>query len=765
MISLFLIIFLSIPIKSYCAPSDIDIDFAANNYENTGTPAEFLLNSQNCSNPTDVYNATYSFTNDYRYSIYNWTDNSGSGCETGITETFMSHSKVLNLSDSSAVNTASIYTSFNGKIEGTFEFWFSTLDTSDDSRMNFLDGSTVGFRVGFRAGRLQYRNGASWADLVNPAQDNTWYHIRIDFDTVSDTYDIWVDGIFTISNAPFESTVAEIDFIVFDTHATAITDGAFIDALGYEWLSYSHWDGFFPYELLNNTLERANWTMGYTPSGQSTQIGDGNPPYWECTDIGAYSEISSYGLDNRSFHLDDGNTFDNAAFNYTNGFFEMTFDTYFYMKPTGSPSTNNHVNIKIYSFDSTQIIGIKLEGLKDGLKLYYYDGGWNQIGSTFHNDDRFLFTIKYNSDIALIESDSYFYNETTIFPLMASKEGLSNVEIIIGHDGLGNAGIELYIDNIGFKRDYVSIVDDFYVSKFEGISLDLRENFYFIYNLTGNYAINLESKDKSNVATLYEYREFTVYNRSYIIGTGSAEMSDGFLTIIHNTTSSINTNHLELEQIYMEIESDKIFPSLTFNNLQNNESYFYVSGTSLYYHMLCDDNNLEYLTATFDIVDINSENYTLFYYSDKNGLPDAYLSIDYSDGSDDDLLFMTQYGGNTFILDQDKLLDGFTITITDDDEFNNTVGTGLLTGMFLDYSAQISITTVAGDLISGLIILVPILFPAIVMVKKFGSIALFPMLLIMSIVLLAIEFIPPWLGITLIFCFGIATIYSLTRRS
>jgi hypothetical protein len=76
-------------------------------------------------------------------------------------------------------------------------------------------------QIGFNSGGEIYANdGATWSPFMSYAV-NQWYDLRVVLNTVSDRYDLYVNGIRKVHNAKLESATDDVGFIKFGSGEAA----------------------------------------------------------------------------------------------------------------------------------------------------------------------------------------------------------------------------------------------------------------------------------------------------------------------------------------------------------------------------------------------------------------------------------------------------------------------------------------------------------------------------------------------------------------
>jgi hypothetical protein len=188
------------------------------------------------------YPATYGFENDTIGSIpEGWDFYPHHGYGNGyITANRDGHEKVLVIEDVSTSAYPEIFQTFTPQTSGTVEFYMQkgagpstciiTLYDSVDQAaviLNIDEGDN---------GEFQYVGSG---DVYIPFtaglySDNTWFHIRIDFNTQSDTFNVYLNSQLVLSNINFYLPVSSIEKIRFGSNY-AYTGVFYVDAVGYSW--------------------------------------------------------------------------------------------------------------------------------------------------------------------------------------------------------------------------------------------------------------------------------------------------------------------------------------------------------------------------------------------------------------------------------------------------------------------------------------------------------------------------------------------------
>ncbi|MCK4285156.1 MAG: hypothetical protein KAX18_03090 [Candidatus Lokiarchaeota archaeon] len=207
-----------------------------------------------------------------------------------VKDDFEGHNKVLDFWCNSWGEHASIYQIFeNGTQEyGTIEFW-----VIEDMHYNFyieLRASTSPsseiIKISIdRDGnnKFEYYNGTIYQEFASGQfSDETWFHMRIDFECDTngyqgldpDHFNLYLNGIKVVDNAPFWRTTDFIHNIIF---TTGYNSGFVVDAVGYSWdPNYNIGDNLNEGLLLSfSSQEELDW-ITYSLNSQLNKTISGN---------------------------------------------------------------------------------------------------------------------------------------------------------------------------------------------------------------------------------------------------------------------------------------------------------------------------------------------------------------------------------------------------------------------------------------------------------------------------------------------------------
>lgn len=138
---------------------------------------------------------------------------------------------------------------FASQTSGIVDFWIYTKNVATTGAIDFrlvqTSGATIGLWIGIaqtNAGKLQYRNGAgTWVDITDIVVD-TWYHISLDFDNATDTFDIYVNDNLEDSGLAYRNVVTSFEEFMVTTQSTAAE--IYFDSIGFSWDNYIQFSNF-----------------------------------------------------------------------------------------------------------------------------------------------------------------------------------------------------------------------------------------------------------------------------------------------------------------------------------------------------------------------------------------------------------------------------------------------------------------------------------------------------------------------------------------
>lgn len=534
---------------------------------------------------------------------------------------------------------------------------------------------------------------------------------------------------------------------------------------------YQIGDNFIPYQMVYPSYEVDKWDFHYEGIGDAFEVGDDNPNGW--TDIedgggdevniiaGLYYEIKSSG-DESGTMKDD---FDIDELNILE--FSITFNV-----AEISQVLNNYVYFRIYSNDSTEIARIFFD---EEYNFGYYNGSDRVNLATGLSEDvwyDFNLYIDYEMDLCSLRlnSSSSFIGQY-LFPLFVlDKIGLSEIVITCPTD---TGTTELLIDDIGVYIEGESITSEFGflgagIGNYEG-GEDYYENWYFEeHNLLSldligdDVSVYMYLMEQSLIAPIwnpevivssqdwYGEETFNMYDFTYDVHRGRNYVYGGLLQFYIYSGTNLTLNEISMDGVRLNGTDGMFSLEYASGGVDELRNYFYVENNRLYYELITDDNDVEYMEATFDIVNHIAENRSISFKSDINGGASGYFRVSYTDDTSTFIEIPTHATETSYILSQERDIDKLIIIISDYDLLNSGKTTGYVYEVKLVYYPNISAVITTFDLIAMIIPLMILLIPTFAVYKKFGEVALIPMFMLMSVICFIANLIPAWLFFVLL---------------
>lgn len=359
--------------NGFAQSTDLNYTFENDILYDSGKPLiNKTFNVRNASEYTGHYPATYSFENQEVGDENNDIDflNGSVVGLFAINESINGHDKVMYIHNN-GLNPAAFSNSFNPQISGTLEFWWNVLDATGATHFYlYTENNERGVQILVQNDALHYRNATHTATTGYTILDNTWFHIRIEFDCTTDTYDLYANNEKVGDDLHFRingNGIIKLRFLCNDDI------DQWVDAFGYSWDNGYTENNFNtitnPYDLIFDGT--SFWILDFDTAtvyeynsngiltGDSFDVSNeitfpkglsyNGTSFFVVDDIGG-DEVYEYNLngDYTGFHFDtsgesnepfgitfDGNSFwivdttDNEVYNYnSNGdYTSMHFDT------------------------------------------------------------------------------------------------------------------------------------------------------------------------------------------------------------------------------------------------------------------------------------------------------------------------------------------------------------------------------------------------------------------------------------------------------
>jgi hypothetical protein len=254
------------------------------------------------------------------------------------------HQKVIRIKDNEDDWVCETYTYFSSdQTSGTVEWWVMSSDIDGKLKMEFM--SNQGYRFDVRI--WNHKIMAGGAELID-FEIETWYHIRVDFDCTTHTYNVSINGQLKGKNLEFDPIINTVFCFRLQTEFYTLSGPYYFDALGYSWDDdYSIGDNFRRGLLLSFVTELDLDWIGYSLDSQAPRTILGNTTI-PMPDDGSHT-IQVFGEDSL------GNMYESEIRN-------------FYIDLSVSPITDNSPPIIELDYDgeaTTEDPGLWLVNLED----------------------------------------------------------------------------------------------------------------------------------------------------------------------------------------------------------------------------------------------------------------------------------------------------------------------------------------------------------------------------------------------------------------
>lgn len=761
--------------------NDIDYTFEKETLFNTNSSS--YSNSFNVRNPvifSEVYNASYSFTNDtigLTPDYFNITTEVNTYIT--INETIGNHNKVVEIYDNNNSGRAFLEQYFVPQVSGTIEYWIRTSSIGTKVIYAELQQNGVSkIRLRLFTDVIAYYDGA-WQTVVS-AVSNKWYHIRIDFESGAGGYlglgadriNIDVNGIRYETNVDFGTTITSINNIEYLTHGGHTNYRSHIDGIGYSWLSnYTIGKNMIPFTEINSLdVELNRYEFAFEGFNDIYELADDNPSTWldwevSGDNVNIYWDDNPYNykpnIDRTVLIQSIGtNTMglwkDNLGI--TSQFINITYALDFSVY-----NINDGIQYsEFYSSDNTKVVDIGILKIGGSIRLSYFTSSYQLLYDGLNLDDYYEFNlfIQYDINLAyLILYENGISIGSYNFPLLANeKEGLRKIKIL-GYANTGNE-IKFQLDYVGI---YISGVSYDYENVYGFLEIPMFDNFNWYFNEHNLFTINA-----NGTSAIYKYTD--LLKNPYSLGESDIRMISDFnlfdglifiniydfydlasygypsLLFFINTDSLFSFSYVNIEGVSLNEGSNQYWLNFTHSGVDINESYFYVdSFHKLQFTLTTSNTDLEYIQAEFNIVDTSSLEYAIKFRSniDSNAL--GFFRVNFTDISD--FIPIPIYDTTTRVfITQNKTISSFIILITDDD-IDSILGTteGYLSELELLFISRIGVSITTTNLLALMIPIILIFIPTFLISSKFGKKSIVPLMILFTLVITITEIIPLWL--------------------
>ncbi len=768
--------------------ADIHYSFdKAHPYTNTN----LTVNSQNLQHNniiTNTYNATYSFTNDIDgTNPVNW-DIAGTGGTAEVISDIGNYDKVLEVYDAGATDPTVEQEYDLPQTYGTVESWmrFTNIGVLQVSYWGIKNGAGRLSQIAIGNNVIQYLDdiGGNWHNTGFGAPNlNTWYHFRIDFETTVGGYmglaqyewHLFINGIEFGDYTMFQDEV-ESDHIQF-TFSGNTAKYTYIDAVAYSWDSaYDISDNYRPYiqETSNSLLSNDKYEFEIDSIGNPHNIGGGDPvPYgWlfdeDANNLALINEGGVYGLESGDYVV---SLQVKASGGFYNDSLQIEGDniniTWGHVYPSIQTELDTRVYTSIKSLDNTEIVRVNLETINNDVSsLQYWDGGAYQhleylYGTTSEQNLYEFNLLLYEYTAYLLFYQNGVFNNSYSFSFIQDKIGINYIGVYAIQDVSGDFWA-INTNYLGIYQHNVSLCLEYgYLSYYFGISGFWIFNMYNLFNFNSPDYNRLISGSSPryiyNLAENYLHWDFanqTDFFSNYY-GQTNGNNHNNYLYIMPKNTIELANIEFSIDGVILIHDSNVYFPSFSSDNIDGNESYFYVDDNNkLQFTLIANDTNTEYIQAIFDIPNVVSTDRAISFRGYKTTKAFGYFVIDYLAGIttvDIPIIEKTTRA----ILPPNKTIDNLIILITDNDQ-DVILGTttGYVSQPILLNVLGLGLPIITAGLIEMMIPLLLIIVPTLLISKGFGKQGkklLIPLFLVFSLIATATFIIPVWIFFIIVF--------------
>jgi hypothetical protein len=397
-------------------------------------------------------------------------------------------------------------------------------------------------------------------------------------------------------------------------------------------------------------------------------------------------------------------------FSVPTGIFEINYT----LNITQLNDLGSEFYMEIDSYDGTKLLEINyLTDAAGAFDLRYYDGAsYVVLENNLAYQHYYAFSLHRDRTLAYLTvfQDSTLLGIYGIELLDITKQG---VELItFTHTTLNGIGIiDVYrLDDFAIYRNGKSLcTTDFgyrtLKPSFSGAHWDFQKQ--NLVNITAEGYFTLGASNGTytnwNYETAIDWHTYT-NNTPYFKNIYDNTMSDypnglynpRIVVYLTGAVSIPTLYNLTIEGVMMNRSGNLIHPYYQSGSVDISESYYYVQNDRLHYHITANDSNLEYITATFNIPDIDLFNKTFLYTYRKIGNLAGAIYLSYTDGTTSAIILQRGERTEKTNLPVDVELNYFRVLITDDDLFVNKSMSGYFKDFTLRGSAdyEFEITTV-----------------------------------------------------------------------
>lgn len=509
-------------------------------------------------------------------------------------------------------------------------------------------------------------------------------------------------------------------------------------------------------------------------TGSLYAIGSNDIENWDIVESGGNIEIAKDdGIDKMlNFTVDssDGSSFARKNLNINefdvNDFIET--EVKLYLGGLGNNFKEQYFLINYTDINDNLLFSFCVQVNYFGVYVLYYNT--TQVGENWKaydpNDVYECLWGNYQYDTAIFYFKMNFYNNVLNMTFETNRPAY----YVSGYTSL-MLPINAVPYNITFIHEYADLtdVDDTAIFSLDYLSYYINGSSFYsevapynVYSLFGDVTpsytfieMTFDYSSVGNNVSILVNDQYQLINYGDLFYDGLfyclyPNVYNGMYLVIENSTS-YEINNVLVYSIIMKnkVTNDVYDLELEYGGVDLNESYFYVSGESLYYTITFNDENVEYLSAMFDCPTFGLTDYYIRFDSLRSGLSFGYFSLVCYSGITFSYSFDTTGSTKGFELGSGRYLDEFNVLITDNNLSSISTCSGYIDTISFEYIPDISISLTTLSLLEAIIPLIVILAPTlglgVYLQKKGQKRFVIPLFFLMSLIMFIGLTLPLWM--------------------
>ncbi len=675
---------------------------------------------------------------------------------------------------------------FSNEQNIVFDFAKDTYEGFSPGQMEFRDNISVLIaKLGFLSGDLYAQNGSEFIAIKEGfILLNTFYTIKVIFDSINNTYDVFVDDILRADNFHYITEADSISLLriacigsneyknyydnILINLDTPLPIGTNLKPIlevleGFEGLLET--DKYeFSFLNVNEISEQGDTTFGLwnfaTENNGLARIGNGLEPNIDRVVELIVNVEGSATITRTSLSITESLIDVNIGFNFTSVL-----------------SDRGNMTVLLESSDQTQITGFRIELASN--KLYYFNGSWNNVLRTdIDVEIKYDINLFLNYDIDIVIMEYFVENiliDTYIFSMSTNgKTGLYEIDIEQFSDSDNSVCV---IDYVGVYRNGESWHGELGI-----IIIPLNVSYHFerhyLYSSigTGRYHQGIVEGSYIGGETPFQ----SIKNISTISGVpkdGLIESTNTYEFFWHNfidtnlvltcVGSDISFTSITIEGSKLVEGSNEYFLIYSSGGLDSRESYFYVQSNTLrFIHNTSIDDINEFIQVEFNIDDKTTVDTAISFTTNIDFNAFGFFRINFTDDTSQIIQMENTLKTKRFSLTTDKTIGSFIILVSDN---NNNLIEGITTGLvkdisLLDIETGI-ISIISLNLVDMIIPLIIILLPTLAISGLYGDFLVIPLFILFSLILAITSIIPIWLFFVIVLSSSTLVFFEKDKRS